>query len=332
MGARITKTEIYLPESILSNEMLSKEFGRWQPEEIEKKIGIRERRIAGENETAGDMAFLVAEKVLENYDRNKVDMLILCTQSPDYFLPTTACLLQSRLNLQNEVGAFDFNQGCSGYIYGLAMAYSFIKSGLSKSVLLIMSETYSKHIHEKDVANRSIFGDGAAASIIEDSDKDHFGEFILGTDGTGEDKLIVRNGCFRNAKEEAPIEKATNSGDIYSDNHLYMNGPEIFNFTIDAVPLAVDQCLKKNKLLLEDVDYFIFHQANKFMIEYLRKKIKIPKERFYNNMLETGNTVSATIPIALKNSLDNGVIKPGDKVLLCGFGVGFSWGAIIIEV
>jgi 3-oxoacyl-[acyl-carrier-protein] synthase-3 len=240
--------------------------------------------------------------------------------------------LLNRLGLSTKTGAFDFNLGCSGYIYGLAIAKSFINTGIANSVLLIMAETYSKHIHEKDLASKTIFGDAAAATIIEKSENDHIFEFVLGTDGSGMYHLIVPNGGFRNSKQDIIDEKITEAGDVYTNNHLFMNGPEIFNFTIDAVPKAVNECLFKNCLTIEEVDYVIFHQANKFMIDYLRKKIKIPLEKFYINMMTTGNTVSATIPIALSDVIERKIVKPGQKVLLCGFGVGYSWGAVIIEI
>jgi 3-oxoacyl-[acyl-carrier-protein] synthase-3 len=332
MGATISKISVYLPENILTNENIVEKSDRLSSEKIEAKIGVRERRISGKGQTAGDLAFKAAESVLENYNRKKIDMIILCTQSPDYFLPTTACTLQNRLGLNTNTAAFDYNLGCSGYVYGLAMAKSFINTKIANKILLIMSETYSKHIHEKDLANRTIFGDAAAATIIEKSEKEYLLEFVLGTDGSGMNNLIVPNNGFRNLHQTVIEDKMTNSGDVYSDNHLYMNGPEIFNFTIDAVPKAVNECLDKNCMTIEDVDYVIFHQANKFMINFLRKKIKIPKEKFYSNMLKTGNTVSATIPIALSDSLQKKIIKEGDKVLLCGFGVGYSWGAVIIEI
>lgn len=332
MGAKIIALGTYLPEFVLTNIKLANDFGRWEPEKIENKLGIKERHISAENETAGDMAFYAALKVLENYDKERIDMLILCTQSPDYFLPTTACVLQNRLELKTDLCAYDFNLGCSGFVYGLAMAKSFIKTGIASSVLLITSETYSKHIHPNDLALKTVFGDGAAATIIENSDIEHIFEFVLGTDGSGKDNLIVPNGGFRNAYDPLTPEKKTDSEDIYTDNNLFMNGPEIFNFTNIAVPRAIEQCLIKNKMSLDQVDYFIFHQANKYMIEYLRKKIGIPKEKFYVNMLLTGNTVSATIPIAYSDALNNGTIAQGNKVLLCGFGVGYSWGAVIIEV
>jgi 3-oxoacyl-[acyl-carrier-protein] synthase III len=332
MGAKIKAVDIHLPDSVLTNDQLAIELGRWEPKKIESKLGIRERHIAGIKETAGDLAFHAAEKVLQNYDKTKIDMLILCTQSPDYFLPTTACVLQDRLGLKTDLSAFDFNLGCSGFIYGLAIAKSFINTGIASNVLLITSETYSKHINSRDLALRTVFGDGAAACIIENSSGEHIFEFVLGTDGRGMNNLIVPNGCFRNAYAHNIDEKISEAGDIYTDNNLFMNGPEIFNFTIEAVPVAVDNCLKKNELTLDDIDYFIFHQANQFMIEYLRKKIGIPSNKFYNNMLLTGNTVSATIPIAISDALATGKLIQGNKVLLCGFGVGYSWGAVVIKV
>jgi 3-oxoacyl-[acyl-carrier-protein] synthase III len=332
MGSKIKTTGIYLPEIVLTNVQLAHDFGRWEPEKIENKLGIRERHIAGENETSGDMAYKAGLKVLENYDRRKVDMLILCTQSPDYFLPTTACVLQDKLKLRTDICAYDFNLGCSGFIYGLAMAKSFIKTGIASSTLLITSETYSKFINPNDLALKTVFGDGAAATIIESSEEEHILEFVLGTDGSGKDNLIVPNGGLRNAYDPLAVEHKSDSEDIYTNNNLFMNGPEIFNFTIDAVPVVVEQCLRKNKMSLDEIDYFIFHQANKFMIEYLRKKIGISREKFHSDILLTGNTVSSTIPIAYSDSLKNGKIAPGNKVLLCGFGVGYSWGAVIVEV
>jgi len=332
MGSRIKSFGIYLPEYVLTNEKLASDFRRWEPDKIENKLGIKERHVAAEKETAGDMAFYAASKVLNGYDRDKIDMLILCTQSPDYFLPTTACIIQDRLKLRTDTGAFDFNLGCSGFVYGLAMAKSFIATGVASNVLLITSETYSKHIHPYDLASKTIFGDGAVATIIESSDAEHIFDFVLGTDGSGKDNLIVPNGCFRSSYDQSAKEHKTDSDDIYTDNNLFMNGPEIFNFTIEAVPVAVEQCLKKNKLSLDEIDYFIFHQANKYMIEYLRRKIGIPKEKFYLNMMFTGNTVSSTIPIGLSEVIQNGSVVPGNKVLLCGFGVGYSWGAVVVEI
>ena len=332
MPCRIEKIEFFLPEKILDNRQLEREFPEWSADKIEQKIGIRERHIASENETAMDLAFEAAKKALANYDKSKIDFLLLCTQSPDYYLPTTACILQDKLQLRTDIGALDFNLGCSGYIYGLALSKGLINTGIANNVLLLMAETYSKHIHPRDRANRSIFGDGAAATIIAKSEIETIFEFELGTDGAGRDNLIVCCGGLRKRYDPNEQVVVDESGSVKSDNYLFMNGPEIFNFTIEKVPLLVDKTLKKNNMVWDDVNYVIFHQANKYMLNYLRKKMKIPEEKFYINLESTGNTVSATIPIALKDCLDKGIVKQGDRVLLVGFGVGYSWGAAIIQI
>ena len=332
MGIKIVNIECFLPEKLFSNEDAFSLFPNFEPDKIEGKVGIRKRHIVSENETALDLAIKASEKVLERYDKNNIDFLILCTQSPDYYLPTSACILQDKLGLPTATGAFDFNLGCSGFIYGLAICKGLISAGIANNILLVMSETYTKHINPKDFANRSIFGDGAAATIVEKSNDEHIFEFILGTDGKGMNNLIIPNGGMRNRFNPNAELKSDESGNSRTDNDIYMNGPEIFNFTIKAIPSLINQTLEKNNLKFEEIDYFIFHQANKYMLDYLRKKIKIPAEKFYCNMLETGNTVSATIPIALKDCIESGIVKSGDKVLLCGFGVGYSYGATIIKI
>ena len=280
MGAKIANIEYYLPEKILSNNQLSKEFSDWSPEKIEKKVGIRERHIVKEDETALDLALITGKNILKNYDKNKIDFLLFCTQSPEYYLPSGACIIQDRLGMKTDIGAFDYNLGCSGFVYGLALAKSLIKSEIARNILLITSETYTKHIHPKDKSNRTIFGDAAAAIIIEKSEKEQIGEFALGTDGSGYKNLIVPNGGLRNGYNPDAKEIDDGSGSIRTSNNLYMNGAEIFNFTIKAVPKVVSETLQKNNTTLEDLDYVIFHQANKYMNEYLRNKINIPKEKF----------------------------------------------------
>jgi len=332
MGVKITSIEYYLPEKIITNNQLAKEFPDWSSEKIEKKVGIRERHIVKENETALDLALITGKKILKNYDKDKIDFLLFCTQSPEYYLPSGACILQDKLGLSQDIGAFDYNLGCSGFIYGLALAKSLIISNIATNILLITSETYTKHIHSKDKSNRTIFGDAAAATIIEKSEENQIGVFSLGTDGSGYQNLIVPNGGLKNKYDPDAQETDDGSGNIRTDNNLYMNGPEIFNFTIKAVPKVVSEALKKNILTLDKIDYVIFHQSNKYMNEYLRKKINIPKDKFCDNLLLKGNTVSTTIPIAIKDSLDNNSIKKNDKVLLVGFGVGYSWGATIITI
>lgn len=332
MGTNISKIEYYLPESILDNKGLEKDFPGWDSSKYEKKIGIHQRHISNTNQTALDLGFEASNRIFESYDKNKVDFLLFCSQSPDYFLPTSACILQDKLGLRTNIGAFDYNLGCSGFVYGLAISKGLISANLAQSVLLVTSDTYSKYLHIKDRSNRLIFGDGAAAVIIEKSDEDFIKEFSLGTNGTGYSNLIVKNGASRNGFDANAHEYEYSAGNITTDNHLYMNGPAIFNFTIEAVPVVIEDVLKKNNTTLDSIDYVIFHQANKYMLDYLRTKMDIPQEKFYLNMLKTGNTVSATIPMALKDCIDNKIVKTGDKVLLVGFGVGYSWGAVIIEI
>ena len=332
MQASIKAISVYLPKNKLSNDDLSKEFPTWSADKISKKTGIYSRGISKNNETSGDMAVSVSEKLFFDHkiDRSKIDFILLCTQSPDYFLPTTACIVQDKLALQTNCGALDFNLGCSGYIYGLALAKGLISSGIANNILLITSETYSKYIHNKDKSNRTIFGDAAAASLIS---KDVYGvieEFSLGSDGRGAKNLIVKNGA---AKYPDVIGKSEfdNEDFLKNDSNLYMNGKEIFMFTSNAVPKLVYDCLRKNNLLIDQVDLFIFHQANSYMLEYMRRKIKIPKEKFYIYLKNVGNTVSSTIPIALDDAIRNKRIAPGMTVLLVGFGVGYSFGATIIK-
>ncbi|NIF05506.1 ketoacyl-ACP synthase III [Chryseobacterium sp. Tr-659] len=322
---KVSKIEYYLPETVLTNEDLEKEFPEWTSERIREKVGITQRHISSENETVLDLAVKSSEKIFENYDRNKVDFILFCTQSPEYFLPTTACILQDRLGLRKNIGAIDFNLGCSGFVYGLAFAKGLIAAGIAQSILLVTSETYTKHINPKDKGNRSIFGDASASAIVERAEGGSDYKFCLGTDGSGAENLIVKKGAFKTDFEQNPEHE-------FEPQNLYMNGPEIFNFTIENIPGLVRETLEENKMTMDDIDHFVFHQANSFMLNYLRKKTKIPAEKFYIDMENTGNTVSATIPIALKNMMEKGMLKEGDKVLLAGFGVGYSWGATIMEI
>jgi len=332
MGCSIKHIEYYLPDKILNNKQLEKEFPEWDAKKIEEKLGIKERHIVNEHETAFHLAVKAAEKLFQYYDRSKIDFLILCTQSPDYYLPTTACILQDKLGLRNNIGALDYNLGCSGFIYGLAISKGLINCGIAKNILLVTSETYSKHIHFKDKSNLTIFGDGATATIIEKSSDNCIFEFSLGTDGSGYKNLIVPYGGLKHRYDPNAKEINDGSGNIRTNNNLYMNGPEIFNFTIKMVPKVVCEVLKKNRITLDGLNYVIFHQANKYIIEYLRKIIKIPREKFYMNLLHTGNTVSSSIPIAIKDCLNRHIIQKKDKILIVGFGVGYSWGGTIIKI
>ena len=329
--ACIKAISYYLPETLQTNEVLAAEFPEWSVEKIASKVGVRSRHLADKDETAGDMAVKAAEKLFEEYgiDRGAVDFILLCTQSPDYRLPTTACLIQDRLGIPKTAGALDFNLGCSGFVYGLALAKGLIAGGIACNVLLLTSETYSKYLHPLDKGNRSIFGDGAAACLVSEDGFASIGDFVLGTDGKGFGDLIVRSGGARQA-EKTSMERKDEAGTEMRDDFLYMNGGNIFNFTLRMIPELEKQVLGKNNLDKQDVDYYVFHQANRFMLETIRKVCEISPKRFYSNLEHVGNTVSSTIPIGLKECMGNGVISSGMKVMIAGFGVGLSWGGTIL--
>ena len=288
--------------------------------------------LAADNETAGDLAEKAARRLFEEYgiSPSEIDFLLLCTQSPDYFLPSTACLLQHRLGIPVTSGAFDYNLGCSGCIYGLAVAKGLVSAGIARNVLLLTAETYSKYLHPSDKSNRSIFGDGAAACLISTDGFAEIGDFVCGTDGSGAENLIVKTGASKQRKPTG-IFKEDEEGHTWYDDYLYMNGGAIFNFTLETVPVLVRQLLDKSGSQKEEIDYFIFHQANKFMLNTIRKVCVLPKEKFYVSLENTGNTVSSTVLIGLKDCLLNGTIKAGMQVVVAGFGVGLSWGGTILK-
>lgn len=227
-------------------------------------------------------------------------------------------------------GAFDYNLGCSGCIYGLAVAKGLIMAGIAKNVLVLTSETYNKYIHPQDKSNRSIFGDGAAACLVSTDGFAEIGEFTLGTDGSGAGNLIVETGCSRHP-QRTDMQRIDDEGHIQYSDYLYMNGGAIFNFTLDAVPVMIKQILEKNNIEKENVDYYIFHQANKFMLNTIRKVCTLPKSKFHISLEETGNTVSSTVMIALKDCLDAEVVHSGMSVMIAGFGVGLSWGGCMLH-
>ena len=330
--AYIKAISYYLPEKVITNEDLVKEFPEWSVEKVAQKVGVDSRHLAAEDETAGDMAEKAARKLFEEYkiDPKSIDFLMLCTHSPDYVLPSTACVLQNRLGIPISAGAFDYNLGCSGCVYGMALAKGLIAAGIAKNILLLTAETVSKYIHPQDKSNRSIFGDGAAACLISTEGFAEIGEFSLGTDGSGANNLIVKTGASR---QKSPTGRFVEDveGHIWYDDYLYMNGGAIFNFTLDAVPAMMKDILEKNKLEKDQIDYYVFHQANKFMLNTIRKVCLLPKEKFYVNLTTTGNTVSSTVLIGLKDCLDNQIIKKGDHVMISGFGVGLSWGGTILR-
>ena len=331
MKAFIKAISYYLPEKILTNEQLVTEFPEWTVGKVAKKVGINKRHIAGENECVSDLAVKAAEQLFAEHiiSKSEIDFVLLCTQSPDYFLPTTACIAQDRLKLPTSCGALDFNLGCSGYVYGLSLAKGLIVGEIAKNVLLITAETYSKHIHPKDKGNRTLFGDAATATLISTDGFAEIGNFSLGTDGSGYDKLIVKNGACRNPQKAKDL-IFNDSGNPVSSDYLYMDGTGIFNFTLENIPSLVEKTLDANELTKEEIDLYVFHQANKYMLDFLQNLLEINDEKFYHYLSEVGNTVSSTIPIALVAAQKENVLS--GNILLAGFGVGLSWGGCILKI
>lgn len=335
MNAAIKATEYYLPSNVLSTETLAAEFPEWSVEKIEAKTGIHERHIAAPDECSSDLAVAAARKLFESgaCQPADIDYVLLCTQSPDYFLPSTACLVQDRLGIPTTSGALDFNLGCSGFVVGLGLARGLVETGQATRVLLLTAETYSKFIHPRDKSVRTIFGDAAAATLVEavEGDQPSIGPFVYGTDGAGAKNLIVPTGGLRCQRSpETAVEAQDDSGNFRSRDNLFMDGAEIFNFTIRTIPKCVHELISRAQVALEDIDLFVFHQANQYMLEHLRKRMKIPEERFCVAMRNCGNTVSSTIPIALKHALEEGKLKAGNRVMVVGFGVGYSWAAALL--
>lgn len=324
--------EYILPKDILTNKQLEKEYKSWTAEKIFEKTGIKSRYITDGKTTACDLGVLACEKLISNYniDRREIDFIILITQSPDYILPTSACIMQERLGLVTNAGAFDINLGCSGFVYGLAVAKGLVDTGIAHNVLLVTSETYSKYINVKDKSTRTIFGDGAAATLVGNGGM-RIGGFDLCTDGRGCDLLTVPAGGARMPFDQTTCKELIDDNDnVRSLENLYMDGTGIFEFTIREVPDSVYRIVKKEQLNMNEIDLFIFHQANKFMLDYLQRIMKIPKDRFFVDMTDIGNTVSASIPIALKRAIHSGLVHENQKILLSGFGVGLSWGSTVI--
>lgn len=326
----------YLPANILTNEDLEAIHPEWPATKIYEKTGIKTRHIAAPGETASDLAFEAAQNLFKRdiVRREDVDFIILCTQAPDYILPTSACVLQHRLGIPRHAGALDINLGCSGYVYGLSLAKGLIETGAASCVLLLTADTYSKYIHPLDKSVRTLFGDaGAATAVVADySDSQLLGPFVFGTDGSGAKNLIVEAGSFRRpADRDSSIEYSDGSGNTRTAENLYMDGAEVMAFSLKEVPKALDLLLSKAGYNKEDIDFFVLHQANKFMLEALRKKLKVSADKFPVYVENYGNTVSSTIPLALIEMRRHEQLKQGTSMVLLGFGVGYSWAGCVLK-
>ena len=326
--AGITALATYLPKNRENNIELMGEAKA-------KKLGILERPIAEEDETAGDMAYKAAENLFAAYpaiDRQKIRFVLLCIEFPDYILPNTACHLAARLHLPQNCGAVDYNLGCSGYVYGLAMAKGIIEAGISPNVLLLTSNKTSDYTNKQDLNVRPLFGDGATATLLEscDVESELIHSFVLGTDGENYGHLYIPAGGGRGLAVKTPVKTEKDSeGNVRSNYDISMDGNGIFVFTMHTVPKLVDDVLAKANLQRQDLDYCVFHQPSGFMMRVLRKKCRLTDVPAYSGIEHIGNTVSNTIPFGLQSVFADKCPRELKNVMLAGFGVGLSWGGCI---
>ena len=288
----------------------------WQADRLLAKTGIFQRHLATPEESPLSLAVEASEKVLNDANRNKIDGLIYVTQSPESTIPTTACLLHERLGLAENCLAFDLNQGCSGFVYGLSMASGLLRTQQITRCLLVCAEGYSKYISPDDRTCRPIFSDGASAVIIDAAGRGDIGPFVFATDGKGAPNLAL---------------KKNNGAEIVGDQVLHMNGPKVLEFTMEAVPASVSRLIDKAGLTLAEIDMFIFHQASKVVLDRVRQNLDIDEAKMFRNYRDIGNTVSATIPVAMKQAQSAGLLAADMTVLVMGFGVGYSLAGCIVR-
>jgi len=333
MSVVIESLEYYLPEKIVTNDELQKENPDWNLEKVIQKTGVFQRHIADKNETAYDLSINACDKLFRNYDIDNIDGIIYCTQSPDYIMPSNSFLLHKHFSFKNNIFAYDFNHACTGYIYSLAMANAFIKSGMAKEILLVNADTYSKYINEKDRSTRVLFGDGAAATIVKESKKSNgIIDIDLASSGAGYNKFWIPAGGLRLPKSDSTsIESEDDRGNIHTQNDIEMDGFGVWSFINTVAPKQIQRLLKRNNLDKKNINQFIFHQASKMTLESIIRKMNLREDQAFINIQNIGNTVSASIPIALKDAIDQGKIDNKSTIVLSGFGVGLSYGAILME-
>ena len=332
MKVSITKLAYHLPEKKLTHAQLCERFGCDVMDKVATTSGIYERRISAEGECASDLAFKAAQKILTDQDREDIDTLIFATQTPDYLLPTTACILQQRLGLRKDVNAFDINLGCTQFIFGLSTAKAYVASSMAKKVLLLCADTPTKLINPRDKSAVALFSDAASACIIEANGNNNILNFTLGTDGSGYDDLIAPTSAMRQPpRPEDYIEHEDENQNVRANTNLFINGFKIFAFAFKIIAQTVEKTLQQHNLTKGDIALFIFHQAGEKIITASAERLKLPPEKVYINLRDIGNCGGSSTAIALAQAQAEGKIKAGDKVLLCAFGVGLSWGATIIQ-
>jgi 3-oxoacyl-[acyl-carrier-protein] synthase-3 len=334
MGVFIKHIEYYLPKKVISNLDLAKDNPEWDIEKIEKKTGVKNRHVVEPDQTALDIAIKAIEKLFVSgvVSKDQIDAVIFCTQSQDYVMPANSFLIHKYFDFNQNVWTFDYNLACSGYIFGLAITRGIIETGLAKNVLLINSETYSKYLNPKDRSTNILFGDGAAASVISSENSSGIIDIILSSNGEKFDTFYIPAGGMKIPKSsDTKKTDIDHSGNVKSLENIHMNGFAVWQFISKNVSEQITTLLERNDLSTDDIDLFVFHQASKLTLDSLVKILKLNEDKVFVNLQDVGNTVSASIPIALKDAEQRGRLKKGNLILLSGFGVGLSWGSIIMR-
>ena len=308
---QITNIEFALGNKTETIQDLGKHNPDWIIDKLKDKIGIESRPVIDNNENEKSLVLDACNKLFHNTDKNNVDGIIHVSQSAFSRLPTSACIIQDEIGLPKNLMAFDLIQGCSGFVYGLSAATAMMQQNALKKVLIVCADTYSKYIPLNDRTNRPIFADGAAAAIVENTGEGSIGPFSFFTDGSGGDLLTLQE---KNGGEE-----------------LFMDGKQVLKFSVREVPKVFDNLLSKAHLEKRDIDLFVFHQASAVILRQLKNKLNIPDEKWFQNIKNIGNTVSATIPIAIKQAIDGGLYKKNMNIMLMGFGVGLSVAGCILK-
>ena len=322
-----------LPKDVASNLDLTKENPNWVLDIIEHRAGVLERPCASEDETAFDFSVQACDELFEKHDalKDKIDAIIVCTQTPDYIMPGNSFLLHERFKLKSEVICFDYNLACSGYVYGLSLAKGLFASKQASYVLLVTGDTYSKYINPKDRSTKTLFGDGVAVTWLSKNSESSLIDILLESSGKGAKQFYIpAGGCRQPISEDTKKVVVDRSGNERTEENIYMNGLGVLSFINSTIPKHVHNLLERNSLTIDEIDKIVFHQASKMTLDSLKKLLNIPEGKSYSNLMHKGNLVSASIPVAIKDAWDAGEIKRGDSILLSSFGVGLSYASAIM--
>jgi 3-oxoacyl-[acyl-carrier-protein] synthase-3 len=325
---------VCVPKTIVSNSE-NTIFNLEEVAKFSKSTGVYEFRVAGKEVTTADLGFEAADRLLDEMavDRSEIDILVFVSQTPDYAnVPNTAPILQDRLKVSNQCIAFDIPLGCSGFVYGLSVVSSFLQNEGFRKGVLIYGDTPSKTSNKKDKSTSLLFGDAAGAILLERDKNSNLMHFNLGSDGSGYKAIIIPDGGFRNPfNANSLIEKEIEKDIVRTNCDVALDGMDVFSFGISQAPKTVKQLYEFANISNEDVDFAVFHQANLMMNEMIRKKLKLDSEKIPYSIEKFGNTSSASIPVTLVTQLKSQLEKGRNRLLLCGFGVGLSWGTCYLE-